>query len=308
MIANSVRKSARFTRVRVAALSSTASEVKPVDFVNQRIKYSEQLSSMRKGWALEIDERNAQEARRAAAEKEKVVLAKAIRLREKRKQSAVRQAADKALKIKANEAYKQHLANNLVVREERVEKQDRYHAALAATYTEERDHWLTAESIDEVITEQFFDAPNSTGLRFLDSEHWRYAVHTLKIKRFQDGETEDMREFTLSERLDHLADMRANKKLIVHDFLDPLIGNGEQRAQYNEILEETFNTLNKDEYGTYQQFDEVDEHFDDELDEVDTEYSFKSKVAGGKKYSEGADEEWDEDDDSDSDSDSDDEE
>ena len=75
MLSNSLRTSTRFNGVRVAALSNSASSVaKPVNFVHQRKTYGEQLSSMRKEWAIEIDERNAQEARRAAAEKEKVVV------------------------------------------------------------------------------------------------------------------------------------------------------------------------------------------------------------------------------------------
>lgn len=110
-------------RVARASLSSKPSPVEKTEaegrFVSQRVKYKEQLTSMRKKWTEEIEERNAQIAREKAAEKERVVLAKAIRLREKRKQSVVRQAADKAAKVAAGVRFKEHLANNLRVYSDR---------------------------------------------------------------------------------------------------------------------------------------------------------------------------------------------
>ena len=65
------------------------------------------------------DQREACFGRKTAAlEKEKVVLARAVRLREKGR--CVGQEADKQARLAADEKYKQHLARNLVVHERRL--------------------------------------------------------------------------------------------------------------------------------------------------------------------------------------------
>ena len=87
-------------KFRQCASFSTVEKLNPSVYVNQRKVYQEQLKDMRKGWAQEIESRKLALAQERAAEKEKIVLAKAIRLRESRKDSILRQAADKEIKLK----------------------------------------------------------------------------------------------------------------------------------------------------------------------------------------------------------------
>jgi hypothetical protein len=246
----------------VAALSTEASTD---TFVKQRKAYGEQLSSMRKQWSEEIRLRGEAEARQRAAEKEKVVLAKAIRLREKRKQSVVRQAADKAAKIKAAEEFEGHLANNLLIHEDRISTQEKYYHDFADELTQESEYWLTPDNIDSIITEEFFEKPSSSGLLFKDSEHWRYALHTLKVKRYQDNTSSEMRGSSLSDRMDRLAELRSTRRLMAQEFLEPMIGTGAERARYNEILAET-NEIFQSDNKMWEDIEDADDYFLDEIE------------------------------------------
>jgi len=209
----------------------------PRVFVLQRKSYQEQLKTMRKAWAADIDARNLQIANERAAQKEKVVLAKAMGLREKRKQSALRQAADKERKAKSEAAFSEHIAKNLLVHEERQRMQAKRHEELSKEYTRESQVWLTAANVDERITAEFFDAPSTTGLVSIDSEHWRYAVHSINLDRFRSMQTTDEpSDYSLEERLDLHKQNISNRHLLVQDFLDPLISTGAERAQYRDLL------------------------------------------------------------------------
>lgn len=244
-----------------ASLSSKPSPVEKTEaegrFVSQRVKYKEQLTSMRKKWTEEIEERNAQIAREEAAEKERVVLAKAIRLREKRKQSVVRQAADKAAKVAAGVRFKEHLANNLRVYSDRKKELNSWHEALASELEKESQYWLSAEDVDAQITEEFFDQPSTTGLLMKDSEHWRYQVETIKLKRFdakheEEGDEDlvaagaafhNFRDNGTWTEQDYRNAYRKKNQLeghraIAQDFLESMIGTGEERAQYRKLLQE----------------------------------------------------------------------
>lgn len=208
----------------------------PTVFVLQRKTYQEQLKTMRKSWAADINERNLQIASERAAQKEKVVLAKAMGLREKRKQSALRQAADKEKKAKAAVAFSEHIAKNLLVHEERQLMQAKRHEELSREYTRESDVWLTEANVNERITAEFFDAPSTTGLVSIDSEHWRYAVHSINLDRFRSLETDESSGYSLEDRLDMHKQTVSGRHLLVQDFLDPLISTGAERSQYRELL------------------------------------------------------------------------
>jgi len=211
----------------------------PTVFVLQRKAYQEQLKAMRKVWTTDINARNLQIANERAAQKEKVVLAKAMGLREKRKQSALRQAADKEKKANAAVAFSEHIAKNLLVHEERQLMQAKRHEELSKEYTRESQVWLTSANVDERITAEFFDAPSTTGLVSIDSEHWRYAVHSINLDRFRSLQTSDVgvpSDYSLEERMDVHKQNISSRHLLVQDFLDPLISTGAERAQYRDLL------------------------------------------------------------------------
>ncbi len=219
---------------------STAADKKldPSIFVQQRKIYKEELKALRKTWTTDINARNQQLANERAAKDEKVVLAKAMGLREKRKQSAARQAADKDMKLKAATAFNEHLAKNMVIHEERQRLQAKRHEELSKEYAEESKHWLTVENVDSRITLDFFDTPSTTGLCVADSEHWRYGVHSINLDRFRSGlqNTVATSESSLEDRLDMRKQNISSRHLLVQDFLDPLISTGSERAQYRDLM------------------------------------------------------------------------
>ena len=245
---------------------STMENRDPAVFVKQRKLYQEQLKSMRKVWSSEIEARNLALAQQRAAEREKIVLGKAIRLREKRKESLIRQAADKESKLKARQAYKEHLAHNLIVHNERVQRQQTLNQELAAEYAAEKELWLTEENVDSKITLDFFDAPSTTGLRVNDSEHWRYATHTMSIDRLmhmQNSESHMTGSTSLTELLDKKQQRNSARHLVVQDFLDPMIGTGTDRARYKELMKK-FQT----KFHENNSFEEMDDELDLAEDEV----------------------------------------
>lgn len=250
---------------------STMENLDPTVFVKQRKLYQEQLKSMRKVWSSEIEARNLALAQQRAAEREKIVLGKAIRLREKRKESLIRQAADKESKLKARQAYKEHLAHNVIVHNERVQRQQALNQELVAEYAAEKELWLTEENVDSKITLDLFDAPSTTGLRVNDSEHWRYATHTMSIERLmhmQNSESHMTGSTSLTELLDKKQQRNSARHLVVQEFLDPMIGTGADRARYKELMKK-FQT----KFQENNSFEEMDDELDlaeDEVREVET--------------------------------------
>jgi hypothetical protein len=297
-------KAARSTGclLQPAAFSTQVSQGDKL-FVTQRSIYKDQLTSMRKKWQLEIDERNEAAARELAAAKEKMVLAKAIRLREKRKESVLRQAADKQRKELAAEHFVAHLAHNKTIYREREEQLGKWHNEMAKSYEEESKHWLTPENLETQITEDLFDTPSTTGIRFKDSEYWRYSVNTLKLKRFTaiQDQYSDMSGTSLADRVEYLAELRSNRKLIIQDFLDPMIGTGDERSKYQEILDNmTDNVFN--DGSAFEDFEDMNTYHEDEINAGNYNMDAKGKYAvreKGEEYIEDEDDEnfeFDEDD------------
>ena len=110
----------------ISSGGDASSVVAKAEFVNKRAIYQKQLTELRKGWSAEIEEKKARAEEEKKAAFEKLVLRKAIKLREKRQDSVVRQAADKESKKKYIERFNAHLARNQVIHEQRlVEQQQR---------------------------------------------------------------------------------------------------------------------------------------------------------------------------------------
>ena len=238
---------------------------KEATFVKQRSIYREELTALRKTWAVEISERRALEEKKAALEKEKVVLARAVRLREKRKESVLRQEADKQAKLAADEKYKQHLARNLVVHEQRLQEQEKVIASYRDELLGEKDTWITEENMNDLITPALFEGPTSTGLLTKDSDLWRWQLHSLKLDRLAQNDLQSTTDFggsSLAERLQFRGQIRSTRKLMVQDFLEPMIESGADREKYEELVDHF--TTKFEELDVWHKADEVDDFFFDE--------------------------------------------
>ena len=244
---------------------STSSSANEARFIQQRSTYREELKSLRKEWAIEIEQRRAVEEKQAALEREKVVLARAVRLREKRKESVIRQEADKKAKLGADKKYREHLAKNLIVHNQRLNEQEKINARYMEELLEEQKTWITDENINDLITPSLFEGPASTGLLMSDSELWRWHLHSLKLDRLAQPDLHSSTDFggsSLAERLQFRGQIRSTRKIMVQDFLEPLIESGADREKYDELVERF--TTKFEELDVWHKADEVDDFFFDE--------------------------------------------
>lgn len=236
----------------------------PQGFIKQRSKYREEMKDLRKVWTAEIAERRELEQKQKELEKEKVVLAKAVRLREKRKESELRQEADKIAKAAANDRYLAHLENNLVLHKERVAEQAKIDKLYGFDIEEEKKTWITEDNMNSKITPALFEKPATTGLLTNDSELWRWHLHSLKLDRLKNNSetTSDFAGSSLAERLEFRGQVRSARKIMVQDFLEPMIESGSDRAEYDEIVDKF--TSKFEELDVWHKADEVDDFFFDE--------------------------------------------
>lgn len=248
------------------ALSSSAASEKAKEkvFITQRQKYREEMKDLRKAWTTEIAERRDLEEKQKELEKEKVVLAKAIRLREKRKESVLRQEADKKRKEESNERYQAHLERNLVLHEQRVAEQAKIDQQYGIDIEEEKKTWITEENMNNKITAALFDKPATTGLLTRDSELWRWHLHSMKLDRLMNNSetSSDFAGSSLAERLEFRGQVRSARKIMVQDFLEPMIESGSDRAEYDELVDKF--TSKFEELDVWHKADEVDDFFFDE--------------------------------------------
>jgi hypothetical protein len=247
----------------VRCLSTTPGE--PREFIRQRSEYQKEMTDLRKAWAVEIAQKRALEAREKALEKEKIVLAKAVRLREKRKESVIRQEADKKAKQMAYTKYLAHLEQNLVVHCQRLEEQTKINALYDHDVEEESSTWITEANMDSKITTALFEKPASTGLLTRESELWRWQLHSMKIDRLMNHSAETSSDFagsSLAERLEFRGQIRSARKIMVQDFLEPMIESGADRQGYDELVEKF--TSKFEDLDAWHKADEVDDFFFDD--------------------------------------------
>ena len=116
-------------------------------------------------------------------------------------------------------------------------QQSRY-ARLVADLEHEKPVWITKDNIDEKITAELFDKQATTGLVTKKSENWRWQILPMNLKRMMSPEyMAQSNRSDLEERLALRGQIKSAKKLMVQDFLDPMIGSGEDRARYKEIVD-----------------------------------------------------------------------
>jgi len=279
-----------------ATLSSQDIKKKLQDYVDNRRKYKDYMHDLRTGWQKDFKRRAELDAAKKEAEKKEIVIQKAIRLREKRADAVIRQEKAKKLReqvlfislllilliitlflllliilivlsllllpIKALLKYKEHLARNKIVSDERKLQQKERYKLLIKDLEEESSVWITLDNLDEKINENLFKTPSTTGLVTKYSENHRWAITSLKLQRFMDdeymkGKSKD--DSALANRLNFRGKMRSSKQLMVGEFLDQYISGGLDREMYKESVKKF--TKSFSELGIWDDdLEEVTEH------------------------------------------------
>lgn len=212
--------------------------------VAQRQRYAEELSGLRKEWRGELADKAAREEQKRAAERQRLVLEKAIRLREKRKASLARQEAAKKKREEALSRYREKLARNHLLEAQRVARQNERFRNLVGIMEAESSVWITPENVDTKINEDLFSAPATTGLVTNESKHWRYQLLTIQLKRLMSQEyLSEAAGSSLADRLQQRGQLKSVRKMLVEEFLAPMIGSGAERANYQEILDKFVHEL-----------------------------------------------------------------
>jgi hypothetical protein len=80
--------------------------------------------------------------------------------------------------------YRQHLANNEVVRVRRSHAQQMRYSNLVDDLTEESKTWITNDNINIRINEELFSSVATTGLVTRSSQHWKFYAMTFSYKGY----------------------------------------------------------------------------------------------------------------------------
>ena len=181
------------------------------------------------------------------AARKQVVLQKAMLIREKKQQQVEREKQHQARLAAARLRFQENLTHSMAFKERENMKQQKRYEALINDLQDEQRVWITPENMDTVITEELFKKPATTGLKTRVSDHWRYHVQSLQLKRLEKLNEEEnyYPEEPMTEDLAYKKYKAANK-LQVDDLLLSMVGTGADRARYKELVDkfsETFAEL-----------------------------------------------------------------
>ncbi len=112
----------------------------------------------------------------------------------------------------------------------------------------ESEAWITPDNIDNRITDDLFAKESaSTGYVTKYSNFWKYQVFTPKLERLLSEEFQDKlySNTALMDRLKTKAQFRIAKRVVVEDFLSQIIGTGEERANFKELVHDVSQTFEK---------------------------------------------------------------
>ena len=180
-------------------------------------------------------------------------------MREKRQDSAIRQEQARKAREAALDRYERQLTVTKMYKEKIfAEQQSRYVRALQ-DLERESSVWVNKSNVDNLITEQLFATPTTTGIVTRYSEHWRYNIMKTDYKRIMSGDLYDQltANSALTNRLNMKAQSNLTKRLFVEDFLDQMIGTGEERGQYKDLVDKFVM-----QFGKMEALTEVEQYYD----------------------------------------------
>ena len=231
-------------KIQMCSSSKTAASSAIPNFVKARKDHEAQLKTLRKSWLAEhIAEQNRLELERQA-ERKRIVIQKAINLREKRIKKQIKQEQHVQRMEEAHLHFKEHLARRAIIDEEKAKVQQLKYEMLLQDLQEESSDWINETNIDQKITPALFETPATTGLSTRHSQNFKWNIYKSDLKRFMAPELQDeMSLNSISDRLNLRAEMRSHKKLIVRDFLEPMVSRGSDRERLNPLIDNITKSL-----------------------------------------------------------------
>ena len=104
---------------------------------------------------------------------------------------------------------------------------------------EEKEFWITKDNLETLITPELFDEPSTTGIVTRRSEYWRWTSAYPNLRRMLMEASEDDEKYeTLEADLQAFRDGDPLNTTGAHDFLNEIIGSGEDRAKYDTLLKQ----------------------------------------------------------------------
>ena len=154
---------------------------------------------------------------------------------------------------------------------------------------EESKCWLNASNIDDKINADLFSTQSTTGLVIKHSEHWRWQVMSINLKRMLSEElirersSDGDEKNNLSKRLDWAAQAENFKKFEVRDFLEEMVTDGRDREHLEELVDKFTKEL--DYHGAFDD-DDFQWYFDLMFENFtrDHEKNPLRKLPGSKPY------------------------
>ncbi len=142
----------------------------------------------------------------------------------------------------------------------------RQHAAAMKDISAESSQWLTRENYKSLITPDLFERhPTTTGIVTPNSNFWRHEVFALSLQRLLSPEFIDTQLKTTKDEARRIqrGQARAAKRTMVENFLNSIIENPQDRAQYRTLVDRTTRQL---EFAG--SFDHLDASFEELGDDV----------------------------------------
>ena len=144
-------------------------------------------------------------------------------------------------------------------------KQQGLYKRLAEDLRYESPCWITYDNLEERITKDLFsDKPSTTGLVTPYSSNWRYNIVTYKydFARMMSPQLFVHGDDTMESRLTTARNEKEyHKRKSMEDFLEPMVGSGEERAQLKGLVDEYLQIFGKLDPGA----DEMEEQVSDAL-------------------------------------------
>lgn len=146
------------------------------------------------------------------------------------------------------DSFREKLAStHLLWEEKQAQRKERQQRALEDLKSE-ASAWITSENIDSRITDELFAKESATtGYVTKYSNLWKYQVFTPKLERLLSEEFQDklFSNTALMDRLKTKAQFRIAKRVVVEDFLNQIIGTGDERSNFKELVNDISNTFEK---------------------------------------------------------------
>jgi len=219
----------------------SASTKGPADFsyAKDRAKYEEKLSLLRKEWQAKHREKLKEKALQEAAERKRIVLRRAIALREKRIRRAQALVEEKLQRERDLLRARERLFRTQLKWEARKATEDARVQQALTDLQKESENYITASNLDEKVTADLFGKfPATTGIVTPHSNHWRYEVFTPKVQRLLSTsfreEFETMSKSRIKAKM--VGQSRVTKRMLTEEFLNDMIGTGEDRDKFQELV------------------------------------------------------------------------